>query len=157
MASTVTRKKKPDAIDEHDVYVCVEPFAGTLSDGEPFSPRRGTRLLGGHEAVQRWPQYFAPDSDPEALNRPWLQLPEPPPGPPAPDVMCTEPPRPLQPIRLKRDVTVGDAYHGRTELQAGALFDEDSELARRHPQLFDWGDRPVPSPIIGINTGALAP
>jgi hypothetical protein len=51
--AVTTRKPKAD-----QVYVCWESFGST----DPLGGcARGVRLLGSHEKVKRWPQFFVAD------------------------------------------------------------------------------------------------
>ncbi len=56
--------KRKRIVDPDAYFVCIESF-GTNTDGEPIACSRGTRLRGDHPYVQRWPQFFLPDSTPD--------------------------------------------------------------------------------------------
>jgi hypothetical protein len=55
---TLTRSTKPKP---STIYVCWQSFAGN----EGLSVAEGTRLLGSHELVQRFPDRFVPDGTPD--------------------------------------------------------------------------------------------
>jgi hypothetical protein len=63
MVRTKTQKPDPTA-----VYSVWDPFSAEL-DGTTVTFPVGTRLLGSHEAVRRWPEYFALDGDPMTRQR----------------------------------------------------------------------------------------
>jgi hypothetical protein len=116
-------------IDPKKVYVCQESFGtAELAGG---GVRRGARLLGNHEAVQRWPQFFSPDGTPESeWPNPWRDMPAP----------AQDPPRPADPGADIPDFKAAVALEtfladGRT-FRAGLKYRRDDPVVKANPELF---------------------
>jgi hypothetical protein len=66
------RVLKRPKVEADRLYRCWMPFSGDDDNGVPVTIQSGTRLLGNHPAVRKWPQFFVSDDAPddEELHEP---------------------------------------------------------------------------------------